>query len=70
MIARLVRAGFAVAAALIFAGVVLMVQPLLFEGFTMGFFAILAGVVLFIIVDHVPVGTRPAAEPPRSPRRD
>lgn len=46
---------FRVIAALIFVGVGLMVQPFTFDLYPYGFPALLAGIVGFIVLDHVPV---------------
>ena len=46
---------FRVVAGMIFVGVGLMVQPFTFDLYPYGFPVLLAGIVGFIVLDHVPV---------------
>ena len=50
----LITLGYRLATALIFGGVVLLCQPFMVELFSYGFPVLLGGVVLFMVLDHIP----------------
>ena len=60
----LITLGYRLATLLIFGGVVLLCQPFTVELFSYGFPVLLGGVVLFMVLDHIP--SRAAQELPRS----
>ena len=51
--------GYRLAIALILLGVLMLCQPFAFTLYTWGFPVVLAGVALFLVLDHLPQERRP-----------
>ena len=51
---KLINSAYRLATLLIFAGIVLLCQPLDVTYYSYGFPVLLCGVVIFIVLDHIP----------------